>query len=70
VKFYYIIDEQLGTIGTIIDVDTTTINTLFIVEKGNEEILIPAAEDFILQVNENQKEMIVALPEGLLSVGY
>ena len=69
-KFYYIIDEQLGTIGTIIDVDTTTINTLFIVEKGNEEILIPAAEDFILQVNENQKEMIVALPEGLLSVGY
>jgi len=63
---FTLIDEQLGTIGTIIDVDTTTINTLFVVEKGNEEILIPAAEEFIIQVNENQKELIAALPEGLV----
>jgi len=63
---FTLIDEQLGTIGTIVDVDTTTINTLFIVEKENEEILIPAAEEFILQVNENLKELMVALPEGLV----
>jgi len=63
---FTLIDEQLGTIGTITDVDTTTINTLFIVEKGAGEILIPAAEDFIIQLNENQKELIVSLPEGLV----
>jgi len=63
---FTITDEQLGTIGTITDVDTTTINTLFIVEKGNEEILIPATEEFIIHVDEDQKELIVTLPEGLV----
>jgi len=63
---FTLIDEQLGTIGTITDIDTTTINTLFIVEKGAEEILIPAADEFIIQLNENQKELIVSLPEGLV----
>jgi len=65
---FTLVDEQLGTIGTITDVDTTTINTLFIVEKGNEEILIPAAEDFIIQMDENQKELMMALPEGLVGM--
>jgi len=63
---FTLIDEQLGKIGSIVDVDATTINTLFIVENGNEEILIPAVEEFILQVNENQKELIMTLPEGLI----
>ena len=63
---FTITDEQLGKIGRIIDVDKTTINTLFIVERENEEILIPAVEDFIIQINEDQEELIVALPEGLV----
>jgi 16S rRNA processing protein RimM len=63
---FTLIDEQLGEIGLIIDVDTTTLNTLFIVEKGKEEILVPAVEEIIIRINENRKEIIVALPEGLL----
>ena len=63
---FTLIDEQLGKIGSIVDVDETTINTLFIVERGNEEILIPAAEELILYINENQKELVVRLPEGLV----
>ena len=59
-------DEWLGKIGRIVDVDTTTINTLFIVEKGSEEILIPAVEEFIIRIDENQRELLVALPEGLV----
>jgi len=63
---FTLIDKQVGKIGTIVDVDTTTINTLFIVEKENKEILIPAAEELIIRIDENRKEIIVALPEGLL----
>ena len=63
---FTLIDEQLGEIGSIIDVDETTINTLFIVEKENEEILIPAVEEFILRIDEDKKELAVALPEGLV----
>jgi len=59
-------DERLGKIGRIIDVDKTTINTLFVVEKGSEEILIPAVEELIVRIDENQEELIVALPEGLI----
>jgi len=63
---FILIDEQLGKIGRIVDVDTTTINTLFIVKKGNEEILIPAVEEFILRIDEDRKELVVELPEGLV----
>jgi len=63
---FTLIDKQYGEIGRIVDVNETTINTLFIVEKGNEEILIPAAEEFIIHVDENQEELIVTLPEGLV----
>jgi len=59
-------DERLGIIGRIVDIDSTTINTLFIVEKNNEEILIPAVEEFIIRIDENQKELLVALPKGLV----
>ena len=63
---FTLIDEQRGKIGRINDVDKTTINTLFIVEKGEKEILIPAVSYYITKIVENQKEIIVALPEGLL----
>ena len=63
---FTLIDERLGTIGTITDIDTTTINTLFIIENETGEILIPAAEEFIIRLDENQKELIVSLPEGLV----
>ena len=63
---YTLIDERLGKIGRIVDIDQTTINTLFIVEKGEEEILIPAVEAFIIRVDENREELTVALPEGLV----
>jgi len=59
-------DERFGKIGRIVDVDTTTLNTLFIVEKGKEEILIPAVEEYIIHINENQEELTVSLPEGLV----
>ena len=63
---FTIIDEKLGKIGRIIDVDKTTINTLFIIENGDEEILIPAVEEFIIHFDDNQEELIVSLPEGLV----
>jgi len=59
-------DERLGEIGSITAVDKSTINTLFVVEKEKEEILIPAVEEFIVRIDENKKELIVTLPEGLV----
>jgi len=63
---FTLMDEQLGKIGRIVDVDETTINTLFIVEKDNEEILVPAVEAFIISIDESGEELFVTLPEGLV----
>lgn len=63
---YTLIDESAGTIGIIKEVDETTINTLFILERAGEEIMIPAAEDFILEIDTKNKVLHVSLPEGLL----
>lgn len=61
-------DVQHGALGEIVDVDTTTVNTLFVVEKDGEELLVPAQEAFIVGVDQEQKLVTVDLPEGLLSL--
>lgn len=61
-------DIHHGFLGKIIDVDTTTVNTLFVVEYNETELLVPAQEDFIVNINQKEKEMEVDLPDGLLSL--
>lgn len=53
-------------IGIISSVDESTINTLFILHNGEKEILIPATEDFITAIDEEEKTIDMNLPEGLL----
>ena len=40
-------DVHHGMLGEVVDVDTATVNTLFIVEREGEELLVPAQEEFI-----------------------
>lgn len=64
----YTIVDQLGeTIGVICDVDSSTINVLFVVEQDANELLIPATEDFIVAVDEEKKCIEMHLPEGLIT---
>ena len=52
----------------MIDVDNTTVNTLFVVERDEEELLVPAQEEFIVGLDQKQKLITVELPEGLLNL--
>lgn len=61
-------DIRHGKLGEITEVDTTTINTLFVVDYNGEELLIPAQEDFILDLDRELKVITVDLPEGLLAL--
>jgi 16S rRNA processing protein RimM len=63
---FMLVDEKAGEIGRISDVDTSTLNTLFIIEKNEAEILVPAADEMIVRIDENQKKIYMKLPEGLL----
>ena len=62
-------DTQYGELGEVVEVDTSSINTLFVVERPDgEELLIPAQEDFIVEINQEGKSIVVDLPEGLLDL--
>ena len=56
-------------IGTVKSVDYSTVNTLFNVETPDgKEIMIPASEDFIIDVDTERHIILVDLPEGLLDL--
>lgn len=62
------IDKRLGNIGEIVEIDDSTINTLFVVEKGDDEILIPAQEEFITDIDHDGQTITFDLPQGLVSL--
>lgn len=59
-------DQTYGNVGIIEAVDESTINTLFLAIKNGEEFLIPAVEDFILDIDDRNKILKTHLPEGLI----
>ena len=61
-------DTRYGVLGEVVDVDTTTVNTLFVVDTKDGELLVPAQEEFILDISREQKLITVELPEGLLNM--
>ena len=61
-------DIHAGVLGEVIDVDTSTVNTLFVVDRQGEELLVPAQEEFIRKINKGERQITVELPEGLLAL--
>ena len=61
---FKLFDENAGLIGTIDSVDDSTQNILFQVGKR----LIPAAEDWITDINHKERNIHMSLPEGLLEL--
>lgn len=59
------IDKHLGVLGDIIDVDTQTMNTLFMIAMKDDEVMIPAAEELIIGIDNDKKEILLELPEGM-----
>jgi len=61
---FTLFDDKAGLIGTIDYVDDSTQNVLFQVGKR----LIPAAEDWIKDINHKERTISMSLPEGLLEI--
>lgn len=55
-------------LGTVTDIDTSTLNTLLVIEKEGMEQLIPAQEAFVTDIDENSRKLVMDLPVGLLSL--
>lgn len=56
-------------VGTIADVDDTTINTLFnLTTADGRELLVPIGDDFIVGVDRKARTIAMNLPDGLLDL--
>ena len=55
-------------IGEVVDVVENSSQNLFIVEKDEQELLIPAVDAFIKSIDSEQKIIYLELPEGLLDL--
>ena len=65
---FLIKDVNEGEIGKVIDVDDSTINTLFVVDHNDTEVLIPAQEDFIVDLDRGKRVITMQIPAGLLDL--
>lgn len=63
---FTVTDKIAGKLGTIEAIDDKTLNTLFLITNGEEELIIPATEDFIDKIDAKKKVLYLNLPEGLI----
>lgn len=61
---FRVIDKEAGELGRIDHVDDRTQNVLLHIG----DILVPAAEEFILDIDHKGRTMTVSLPQGLLNL--
>ena len=56
---YRVVDTDQGDLGIVEEVDETTINTLITLNDGR---MIPIHEDFIIDINAEDKQLTIYLP--------
>jgi 16S rRNA processing protein RimM len=65
---YSIHDNTSGIEGIIKEFIDNPLNPLFLIVNETSEFLLPVHEDFILEIDHNQKRMVLELPEGLADI--
>lgn len=64
-------DLKHGVLGTICDIDESTANILFIVNATNsKQLLVPAQEELITDIDHENKTITFDLPEGLVTMNH
>jgi len=62
---YLLVDEKRGKIGIIDQIDNYSGNIVFTVNFKGKELLVPFNEDFLLEIDKQNKVITLNLPEGL-----
>ncbi len=66
---YQVIDESLGHIGVIAEINDSTENVLFIINTdAGEEIFMPVADEYIVEIDNDNDTIVTNLPEGLINL--
>lgn len=68
IGFEVVNKKDLISAGIITSIFENSSNDLFVCSLNEEEILIPIAEDWILEVNRSEKKIYMDLPDGLINI--
>lgn len=63
---FLLVDSELGEIGKIERVDDYSGNLVFTLNRNGRELLVPFNDDFVVEIKETDKIIVLHLPEGLL----
>lgn len=63
---YLLVDEKLGEIGIIKQIDNYSGNIVITVNYRGQELLVPFNEDFLIETDKKNKTLKLRLPEGLI----
>jgi len=65
---YTAIDESFGEIGIIKNVNDTTSQAIFEIDRNGKEVLIPMINDFIKKLDRDKKTILFQAPDGLIDL--
>ncbi|MCQ2203979.1 MAG: ribosome maturation factor RimM [Bacteroidales bacterium] len=66
---YMAFDKESGKLGVITEIDDQVgANPLFVIDNEGEELLVPIADEFVKEVNDENRTVVFELPEGLVDM--
>ena len=61
-------DEEHGDLGEVIGIEGTDRNPVLVILHGEKEVMVPLAEEMILNVDPEENTMLVRTPPGLIDM--
>jgi len=68
VEGYMAIDRKAGELGKVRAFIPREMNPVFIIDHSGKELLVPAVQDFIDQIDTQHQKLHLNLPDGLISL--
>ena len=65
---FTVVDSERGELGKIVAVDDSTENVLFEIDHEGRELLVPAVDEFVSEIDEENRWLYMTIPEGLLTL--
>ena len=62
------LDNNLGSLGEVVSIMEMPMQQLLVFEINGKEVLVPAVENFISNIDKTERKLYLELPEGLLDV--
>ena len=61
-------DEEHGELGEVTAIEGTDLNPVLVILHGDQEVMVPLVEDLILDLDLEERTMLVRTPPGLIEM--